>query len=126
MIAVGESIIPGSITVSVIPSPHGRATVDAVAENLTSHEAEDDDSTWSRRSLVTLPDVGRAARREGVIDVPLPDGRQVVRTVVMQTFVPLTDGRLLLVAAASPALDLVDPLLELFDAVTATLTLVGS
>ena len=44
----------------------------------------------------------------------------------MQTFVPLTDGRLLLVAAASPALDLVDPLLELFDAVTATLTLVGS
>ena len=126
VIAVGESIIPGSITVSVIPSPHGRATVDAVAENLTSHEAEDDDSTWSRRSLVTLPDVGRAARREGVIDVPLPDGRQVVRTVVMQTFVPLTDGRLLLVAAASPALDLVDPLLELFDAVTATLTLVGS
>jgi hypothetical protein len=122
VIVVEQSVIPGSIMVSLIPAPPGGATVDAVAESLTSKEARDDDDTWSRRCLVTLPSIGRAARREGVIDVPLPGGRGAIRSIIMQTFVLLADGRLLLVGAASPALDLTEPLLELFDAVTSTLT----
>jgi len=122
VIVVEQSVIPGSVMVSVIPAPPGGATVDAVAESLTAKEARNDDDTWSRRSLVTLPSAGRAARREGVLDIPLPDGRGAVRSIIMQTFVPLADGRLLLVGAASPALDLTEPLLELFDAVTSTLT----
>ena len=122
VIVVEQSVIPGSIMVSVIPAPPGGATVDAVAESLTAKEARDDDDTWSRRSLVTLPSAGRAARREGVLDIPLPNGRGAVRSIIMQTFVPLADGRLVLVGAASPALDLTEPLLELFDAVTSTLT----
>jgi hypothetical protein len=122
VIVVEQSVIPGSVMVSVIPAPPGGATVDAVAESLTAKEARDDGDTWSRRSLVSLPSAGRAARREGVLDIPLPNGRGAVRSIVMQTFVPLADGRLLLVGAASPALDLTEPLLELFDAVTSTLT----
>lgn len=122
VIVVEQSVIPGSVTVSVIPAPPGGATADAVAESLTAKEARDDDDTWSRRSLVTLPNAGRATRREGVLDIPLPSGRGAVRSIIMQTFVPLADGRLLLVGAASPALDLTEPLLELFDAVTSTLT----
>ncbi|HEY4171038.1 MAG TPA: hypothetical protein VGM96_29870, partial [Reyranella sp.] len=58
-----------------------------------------------------------------VLDIPLPDGRTSLRSIVQQTFVPLPDGRLLLVAGSSPALDLVEPLLELFAAVASTLVL---
>lgn len=57
---------------------------------------------------------------QGVADVRLPGGG-VLRTIIMQTFVPLDAERILLVAATSPALDLVEPLIELFDAVTSTL-----
>ncbi|MEO6533532.1 MAG: hypothetical protein ABIO06_08145 [Pseudolysinimonas sp.] len=41
-----------------------------------------------------------------------------------RTFVPVDADRLLLVVAASPAIDLAEPLLELFDTITATLALV--
>jgi hypothetical protein len=123
IIAVENSIIPGAITVSVIPAPPGGANTDALAESLAVKEARDDDDTWSRRSIVILPKAGRAARREGVVDIPLPDGRTAVRSIIQQTFVPLADGRILLVGGASPALDLTEPLLELFDAVTSTLTI---
>jgi len=126
LIALEESIIPGSLSVSVIPAPPGGASADAVAESLTSKEAQADGDTWSRRMIVTLPNVGRAARHEGVIDVTLPNDRQATRTIIQQTFVPLLDGRVLLVSCASPALDLTDPLLELFDAVVSTLALHGT
>jgi hypothetical protein len=126
IIAVAGSVIPGSVMVSVIPAPPGGASPDAVAESLATKEAHDEGDTWSRRIIVTLPHVGRAARLEGVIDVPLPNEREAVRTIIQQTFVPLNDGRLLLLAGASPALDLTEPLLELFDAVVSTLVLVGA
>ncbi|HEY4153392.1 MAG TPA: hypothetical protein VGM38_08735, partial [Pseudolysinimonas sp.] len=111
VLVIEQSIIPGSVMVSVLPSPPGGATPDAVAESLPIKEPADDGDTWSRRSMVDLPLVGRAARREGVLDIPLPDGRTSLRSIVQQTFVPLPDGRLLLVAGSSPALDLVEPLL---------------
>ncbi len=119
-----ESIIPGSMTVSIIPPPPGGAGVDAIAEELPSREASEEGGTWMQRSVVELPDVGRAPRSQGVLDVPLPSGPGRIRTVVMRTFVPLDAERLLLVSGASPAVDLAEPLLELFDAVTATLALV--
>lgn len=119
-----ESVIPGSISVSVIPAPPGGAALDAIAESLPTKEARDEGDTWMSRSVVALKQVGRVARSQGVADVPLPDGRGWIRTIVMHTFVPLDADRLLLVAASSPALDLVEPLLELFDAVTSTFELV--
>jgi hypothetical protein len=123
IIAVEQSIIPGSLTVSVIPSPSAGASADAVAKTLSTKEAQEDGDTWSRRTIVMLPHAGHAARREGVIDAPLPNERQAVRAIIQQTFVPLNNGSLLLVAASSPALDLAQPLLELFDAVVSTLEL---
>ena len=124
VVAAEESLVPGSISVSVIPPPPAGAGLDAIAESLPAKEAAQDGDPWMRRGVVELPDVGRVARSQGVTDVELPGGRGWIRTIVMQTFVPLDPERLLLVAAASPALDLVEPLLDLFDAVTSTLVLV--
>lgn len=125
VIALDESVIPGALTVSVIPPPLGGATIDAISEELPTQEARDDSDTWMRRFLVDLPGIGRVPRSEGVIDVDVP-GAGWVRTIVQRTFVTLDADRLLLISGASPALDLVEPLLELFAAVTSTLVLVPS
>ena len=125
VMVTGDSVVPGSISVSVIPPPPGGTGLDAVAESLPTREAVADGEPWMTRRVVELPGIGRVARSEGVTDVELPGGRGWIRSIVMRTFVPVDAERLLLVAAASPALDLVEPLLELFDAVTGTLTLVG-
>jgi hypothetical protein len=119
-----ESVIPGSITVSVIPTPPGGSSVDAIAEVLPTREAGEEGGTWMSRSTVSLDAIGRVARSQGVMDVPIPGGSGSIRTIVMHTFVPIDGDRLLLLAAASPAIDLTESLLELFDAVTSTLTLV--
>lgn len=118
------SVIPGSLTVSVIPPPPAGSGVDAIAELLTTRETAEEGGTWSTRSVVNIDGIGRVPRSQGVVDVVLPGGKESIRAVVMQTFVPVDADRLLLVAAASPAIDLTEPLLELFDTVTSTLTLV--
>lgn len=120
---VDDALIPGSLTVSIIPPPPSGAAPDDVAELLAVREAGDD-GTWQQRSIVELPSIGRVARSTGVVDVDLPGGDGRIRTILMQTFVPLDPERMLLVAAASPAIDLAEPLLELFDVVTGTLSLV--
>lgn len=119
-----ESVIPGSITVSVIPPPPAGSSIDAIAEQLPAREATEEGGTWMSRSVVSLEAIGRVPRSQGVSDVPIPGGSGWIRTIVMHTFVPIDADRLLLVAAASPAVDLAEPLLELFDAVTSTLVLV--
>lgn len=126
VIVLEESVIPGAVTVSIIPPPPGGTAVDAIAEHLPTREASEEDETWTSRSIVHLDGVGRVPRSEGVMDVELPDGSGTVRSLVMHTFVPLDSDRVLLVAAASPAVDLAEPLLELFDAVTGTLSLVST
>jgi hypothetical protein len=123
VIVVDDSVIPGSLTVSIIPPPPGGSAADAIAEELSVKEPQEDGGTWMSRSIVDLPDAGRAARAQGVTDVALPGGGWL-RTILMQTFVPVDADRLLLVAGASPAIDLAEPLLELFDTVTASLALV--
>lgn len=121
-LVVGDQIIPGSLTVSVIPSPPAGSGLDSIAELLPARDAETDGDPWVQRMTVRLPDAGPAVRSQGIVDVPLPGGG-VLRTILMQTFVPVDAERVLLVAATSPAVDLVEPLLELFDAVTSTLIL---
>jgi len=123
VLVVDDSVIPGSLTVSVIPPPPGGSGADAIAELLSVNEAREDGGTWMSRSIASLPEAGRAARAQGVTDVELPGGGSL-RTILMQTFVPVDADRVLLVAAACPAIDLAEPLLELFDTITATLALV--
>lgn len=123
-LVLDDSVVPGSITVSVIPPPPAGAGADAIAEQLPTRDAAEDGDRWMSRSMVDLEGIGRVPRSQGVTDVRLPDGSGWIRMIVMQTFIPLDSQRLILVGAASPAIDLAEPLLELFDAVTGTLVLV--
>lgn len=123
VMVLDESVIPGAVTVSVIPPPPSGNSLDAIVDELPNREAHEDGGTWMSRSVVDLPGIGRVPRSQGVMDVPLPDASGWIRTLVMRTFVPLDANRLLLLSAASPAIDLAGPLLELFDAVTSTLEL---
>lgn len=123
VIVLDDSLVPGALSVSVVPPPVGGASLDAISEELPSREADDDAGTWMMRSVVELPGIGRVARSEGVTDVEVPGGGWM-RTIVHRTFVPLDADRLLLISGASAAIDLAEPLLELFAAVVGTLVLV--
>lgn len=77
---------------------------------------------WRRVRLVELPDAGSAARSEGIDDIELPNDNRTVRMVLMQTFVPFPGGdpRVAVISGATSQLALAEPMLELFDGITAT------
>lgn len=126
-------LISAAVTVSVVRSPlvagdsdvaDEAASVEALLEPLTPRAAAGPYDTWREVAAVPLPDGGSGARAWGVEDVELPDGMGLARVVLMQTFVPAPGGRVVLVSCSSPALALAAELLDLFDAITATLRLV--
>jgi hypothetical protein len=124
-IVVENALIPGSLTVSVIPPPPSGAALESLVDSLVLKEPAADGEPFSLRSVVELEGVGAVARSRGIADVELPGGAGRIRSLVMQTFVPVDADRIVLIGASSPALDLIEPLFELFDAVTSTFRLVG-
>lgn len=77
---------------------------------------------WRRVSIVDLPDEVTAVRSEGIEEIELPDGRGSHRAVMMQTLVPYpgNDPKVAVITASTPQLALAEPMLQLFDAITAT------
>jgi hypothetical protein len=92
-LVVDDAIIPGAITVSVIPPPPGGATLDAIVESLPSRDAAVDGERFAMRSVIEIEGVGRVARSQGITDVELPGGGWI-RSLTMQTFVPVDDERI--------------------------------
>lgn len=125
-----EGPITAAVTVSIVTGPLDASSDDPdrvtpLLERLAVKEPADEDDTWSRPGVVQIEDVGPCARTSGVEDLVLPEDAGWVRSVVMQTFVPVPgQRRLLLVSCSSPVLPLAEELLDLFDAVTSTLRLV--
>lgn len=78
--------------------------------------------TWRKSTAVRIPKAGTAARAYGIEDVEVPEGTKTVRTVLMQTFVPLpgTVRQVVLVSGSSPVLDLAASFFDILDAVTST------
>lgn len=118
-----ESVVPGSIMVTLLPHPPGSAgdadPFDAVVDQLREIPQPEGDGEWRSLTSVEVAGHGTAARTYGVEEVE-GDGAIVIWNVLMRTFVPVPDG-VLLVVCASPALDLAEPLLELFSIVSDTL-----
>ena len=122
--------ITASAVVLVVPAPlptDGRDRLAVVMEPFPPSPPSGADSTWRSVEVVDVPGAGRAGRTWGVDDVELPDGAGRLRTVLMQTLVPLpgTD-RVLVLTCSSPVLPLADDLLDLLDAISGTLEITAS
>jgi hypothetical protein len=119
--------ITAQVTVSLVGArtPDGQimpTDPELVAASMREKVARREGDTWRKVTMVTIPETGRAARTYGIEDVELPGGTKTVRTVLMQTFIPLpgTSDKVALVSASSPVLDLADSFFDVFDAVTST------
>lgn len=121
----GEGVIPGAVTVTALPAAPaepGLSAVDAIIDQLQRSPARQGDETWQSTRIVDIEGAGPAVQVFGVEDIDLNESGYQLRCVVLSTFIPAGE-HVLLVTGTSPATDLVDPLLELFGAITATLTL---
>jgi hypothetical protein len=123
----GEEPLIASLMIAVVSTraPDGGLTdLDprAMAAALKTKAARDPRDTWQRVRLIDIAETGAAVCTEGVEDLPVPGTGKTVRMVTMQTFirVPGVEDRIAVVTATSPALDLQDELLELFEAIGAT------
>ncbi|MGQ0779266.1 MAG: hypothetical protein ACT4NY_33440 [Pseudonocardiales bacterium] len=75
---------------------------------------------WRRVEIVEIP-AGRAARMRGV-EAAVADGRSV-DCVVLQTLIPVPGERgVLNMVLTSPQVELAEPMLDLFDAISSTVT----
>jgi hypothetical protein len=103
-------------------------TVEAIAAQLTASQPTPDGSgsdsgitPWREVRVIDL-DAGRAVRVRGVSPVQSSDGTQSLPVVSMQTLIPIpgTDD-VLNVVLTSPLASMAEGLLDLFDAISATL-----
>jgi hypothetical protein len=69
-------------------------------------------------------EAGRAVRVQGVVSNTSPDGSQSLPIVSMQTLIPIpdSDAGVLNVVLTSPQASMAAGLLDLFDAISSTLT----
>jgi hypothetical protein len=103
------------------PSPDPvHDTVDAIAGQVTAGSSGPGSPTWRRVEIVDIA-AGRAVRVQGVEATDV--GGRSIDAVVMQTLIPVPDDvGVLNVVLTSPQVELAEPLLELFDAISGTLT----
>jgi hypothetical protein len=121
--------LPASVTVTLAPGPlaggDDTERFNALVDSLQVKDARTDEDTWSRVTVVDIPDVGSCARQLGIEDIDLPENAGWIRVVLMQTFVVLPDrNRVIIVSCSSPVLPLADSWFDMFDAITGTLRLV--
>jgi hypothetical protein len=114
-----------SVTVTLIGATEANGLVphdaSAIAAALPEKTAAHEEDTWQTVSVLDLPQVGRAARTKSVEDVQVAAGARPVRSVVMQTFIPMhREGGVAVVTCNSPNVGLADEYLDLFDAITST------
>ncbi len=124
--------ITASVVVSIVRGPLGVRPGEpehtaALLAPLTPKTAASEDDTWRKVAPAQVPGAVGAARAWGVEDVDLPEDAGWVRTVSMQLLVPVPGTtRIVLVACSSPVVALAEPLLDVFDAICSTLTVVPS
>lgn len=95
-------------------------TVEAIAAEVSAQAPSDTSPAWRRVEIVDLS-VGRAVRVYGV-EVVSSSARPPLDGVVMQTLVPVPgEAGVLNVVLSSPQTSLVDPMIEVFEAVSNTL-----
>jgi hypothetical protein len=120
---MGDAVLTATLTVSLVEAPDEQGSSEAIARQLSEIPRRGPDQPWREVVSVELPHAGRVPRTQGVEDVVMPEGSGWIRTVLMQTFIPVPGPhrkQVALVTASSPILPLATELLDLFDAVTST------
>ena len=120
---LGDAVLTATITVSLVESPNEDSAAEAIGKQLSAIASSGPDTPWREVISVELPHVGRVPRTQGVEDITMPEGSGWIRSVLMQTFVPVPGtpaNRVALVTCSSPILPLATELLDLFDAITST------
>jgi hypothetical protein len=97
---------------------------EAIAAQVTAAAPDGGSATWRQVGVVETA-AGTAVRTAGVERADLGGGR-TADCVVMQTLLPVPGGNgVLNVVLTSPQVDLAEPMLDLFDAISATLAWAG-
>lgn len=121
-----DGVLTASAVALVVPGPVGVADDERLAAlsaplvPVTRDDAAPE-ALWREVGVTEVPGAGTAVRSAGVEDVELPEGAGTVRMVVLRTLVPLPAAKVLALTCSSPAVDLADDLLDLFDAVSGSL-----
>lgn len=129
----GQAPITATVTVSLV----GARTSDgqlmptdpaAIVASLREKPARREGDPWRKVTSVEIPEVGFAARTYGIEDVEPPGGGRGMRTVLMQTFVPVPGAgdRVALISGSSGVVGLADSFFDVFDAVTSTFRVVSA
>ena len=96
-------------------------TVEAISAQITATAPSAGSDTWRTVGVVDLP-AGRAVRVRGVETADLGGGIEA-ECVLLQTLLPVPDdGGVLAVVCTSPQVGLAEPLLDLFEAISDTLS----
>jgi hypothetical protein len=98
-------------------------TVEAIAAQITAVAPSNDSPDWREVQVIEL-DAGRAVRVRGVSTTTSTDGTRSLLIVSMQTLIPIpgSDAGVLNVVLTSPQVSIAAGLLDLFDAISSTLT----
>lgn len=126
--AVADAVPAGGVLTATLmvfqtdPAPDPvHDTVEVIAGQVTAVAPAEDSPYWRRVDIVDLPS-GRAVRVVGV-EAAEARGDAPLLGVVMQTLVPVPgDQGVLNMVLSSPQTELAEPLLDLFDAISTTLT----
>lgn len=121
----GNRLLVATVLAFVTNGPPDEADnqVEAIAAQITATASAGHgrDRTWRQVRLTDVP-AGRCVRVSGVELAQVGDGRSA-ECVVMHTLIPVPGaGQVLDLVLSSPQPDLSAPLLDLFDAISGTLT----
>jgi hypothetical protein len=103
-----------------VPGGPGESGLDSLIEQVQETQSQQDSGLWRSMTTQTLEGAGDVVRAFGVQQAQIDKNGTSAKFVFMHTFVPL-DNAVLLVACASPAVDVADTILELFGSVTDSL-----
>jgi hypothetical protein len=102
------------------PQEPGRSRVETIASQVPAVAPSAESPVWRQVEIVQT-DAGKAVRVQG-IDGVTGDGGRTAHVVAMHTLVPVPgDQGVLDLVLTSPQVELAEPMLDLFDAVSATL-----
>jgi hypothetical protein len=121
----GSPLIATTMVLRVIPPEDASPKLSEMMISYALRNARNPlgrNTSGNQAEIIDLPHAGAAGRATSIEDVDFY-GRGKVRMAIMQTVVPVpVSGDFLIIASATPNLNLMDEFFDVFDAIGGTLT----